>query len=178
MTVVLDPAEAPPAHLGGVPRRLRPLRPLLPWLRRVVTQAEMRAALWLEATAGAEDVVATNVHCMPMRARLCNARAFWVAGLSGRRTLVESWAYSDAAAAANGRGGRKYFFQPAPDPAVYEVNQRVFTQADPADVRRLRQEYAVRWLFADTRAGTVSPRLATVATIRYRNGPVTIYSLP
>jgi hypothetical protein len=146
-------------------------------MRRVVTAAEMRAALWLDANAGAEDLVATNVHCMPMNAKVCDARAFWVAGLGGRRTLVESWAYTDAAVAANGVDGRKYFYQPAPDAAVYELNQRVFRHGDPADVRRLRDEYGVRWLFADTRAGAVAPGLAAVATVRHTSGPATVYEL-
>jgi hypothetical protein len=145
--------------------------------RVAVTAPEMRAALWLDAHAGRDDLVATNVHCMPMKVTLCNARAFWVAALGGRRTLVESWAYSDSTVAANGVNGLKYFYQPAPDPEVFALNERVFQQADPADVARLRDEYGVRWLFADSRPGEVSPRLAELATIRHQRGPVTIYEL-
>jgi hypothetical protein len=146
-------------------------------MRRVVTAAEMRAALWLDANAGDDDVVATNVHCMPMNAKVCDSRAFWVAGLGGRRTLVESWAYTDAAVAANGTGGRKYFYQPAPGPAVYDLNERVFRYGDPADTARLRDEFGVRWLLADVRAGAVAPNLAAVATVRYTDGPATVYEL-
>ncbi|MEV6347060.1 hypothetical protein [Actinoplanes sp. NPDC051851] len=142
-----------------------------------VSTSEMRAAFWLDDTAGRDDVVATNVHCVRNAIKVCNSRAFWVAGLGGRRTLVESWAYTDQAVAANGTGGLKYFFQPAPDPAVFDLNQRVFTKAAPADVARLRDGYHVRWLFADARAGTVSPKLAAVARLRYRSGPVTVYEL-
>ncbi|GIF15238.1 hypothetical protein [Actinoplanes teichomyceticus] len=142
-----------------------------------VRAPEMAAALWLDANAGRDDVVATNVHCMPMRVKVCNARAFWVAGLGGRRTLVESWAYSDETVAANGRDGLKYFYQPAPEPGVYQLNERVFSRADPADVARLRDDYRVRWLFADTRAGAVSPRLADVARLRYQRGTVTVYEV-
>ncbi len=152
-----------------------PVKPPNP--RVVVRAAEMSAAFWLDEHAGRDDVVATNVHCMPMRVKVCNARAFWVAGLGGRRTLVESWAYSDRTVADNGKDGLKYFYQPAPKPGVYQLNQRVFTQADPADVSRLRDEYGVRWLFADTRAGAVSPALPAVADLRYSQGPVTVYEL-
>jgi hypothetical protein len=146
-------------------------------MRRVVTAAEMRAALWLDANAGRDDVVATNVHCMPMNAKVCDSRAFWVAGLGGRRALVESWAYTDGAVGANGVNGLKYFYQPAPDPAVHEFNERVFRLGDPADTARLRDDYGVRWLLADVRAGAVAPNLAAVATVRYTDGPATVYEL-
>ncbi|BCJ52661.1 hypothetical protein Asp14428_41360 [Actinoplanes sp. NBRC 14428] len=144
---------------------------------RVVTAAEMSAARWLDEHAAPDDVVATNVHCVPIdRTPPCDARAFWVAGLGGRRTLVESWAYSDATVAANGYEGRKYMFQPAPDPVRYENNQRVFTEAYPAGLSELRTA-GVRWLFADSRATAISPHLADAAPIRHVSGPVTIYEL-
>jgi hypothetical protein len=153
--------------------------PAQPPAARLLTQEEMRAALWLDAHAGDDDVVATNVHCVPMnRYKPCDARAFWVAGIGGRRTLVESWAYSDATVAANGVGGLKYVLQPPPDPRKYALNQRAFTTADPADLAHLRQAYGVRWLFADSRAGMVSPQLSRLASLRYSAGPVTIYELP
>ncbi|MFC3384179.1 hypothetical protein [Couchioplanes azureus] len=145
---------------------------------RMVTREEMRAALWVDEHAGDDDVVATNVHCVPVaRYQPCDARAFWVAGLGGRRTLVESWGYSDATVAANGAGGLKYVLQPPPDPHTYALNQRVFTTADPADLARLREAYGVRWLLADRRAGPVSPALDSLARPRYSSGPVTVYEL-
>jgi hypothetical protein len=144
----------------------------------VVTAGEMRAALWLDDHAGPDDVVATNVHCVPIDATAgCNARAFWVAGLGGRRTLVESWGYADQAVAAHGTGGLSYTYQPAPYPEVFALNERVFRTADPVDVARLRDEHGVRWLLADTRAGTVTPDLARVADVRHTGGTATVYEL-
>ncbi|GAA2596459.1 hypothetical protein GCM10010435_89580 [Winogradskya consettensis] len=158
------------AEFGPAPAAAAPARQL--------TRAEMRAALWLDENAGNDAVVATNVHCQPIgRAKPCDARAFWVAGLGGRRTLVESWGYSDATVAANGVNGIKYPLQPAPDPALFALNERVFTVADVADVRALREAYGVKWLFADSRAGTVSPQLAMQAKVAYTAGSVTIYEL-
>ncbi|GAA4943166.1 hypothetical protein GCM10025331_32340 [Actinoplanes utahensis] len=143
-----------------------------------VTEQEMRAALWLEENAGEEDLVATNVHCTPIKAREnCNARAFWVAGLGGRRTLVESWGYADQSVAANGRNGLYYANQPAPYPEVFALNERVFRTGAAADVAELRDRFGVRWLFADSRAGAVSPALAQVADVRHTQGTVTIYEL-
>jgi hypothetical protein len=145
---------------------------------RLVSRDEMAAALWLGRHSGRDDVIATNVHCLPPGPMPgCDARAFWVAGLTGRRALVESWGYTDQAVAANGVGGRKYFLQPAPYPERYAVNQRVFAEGDPADVAELRTRYHVRWLFADRRAGPVSPRLARSAVERHAAGPVTVYQL-
>ncbi|WP_433793165.1 hypothetical protein [Actinoplanes sp. CA-252034] len=143
-----------------------------------ITAAEMRAALWLDEHAGAEDLVATNVHCSPMGSPVrCDARGFWVAGLGGRRAFIESWGYADEAVAAHGRDGLTYTRQPAPDRGRFELNERVFRDGASADVARLRDEYGVRWLFADKRAGAVSPNLAVVAELRHSGGPVSVYEL-
>jgi hypothetical protein len=146
----------------------------------LITRAESAAALWLDRHAGPDDVVATNVHCLYLARRgSCDARAFWVAGLGGRRTLVESWGYTDEAVAANWVDGKRYFLQPAPHPDRYALNQRAFAQGDAAAVAELRDRYGVRWLLADSRAeGGVAPGLAQVATLRHAAGTVTIYELP
>ncbi|XVV13173.1 hypothetical protein ACQP2X_02110 [Actinoplanes sp. CA-131856] len=148
--------------------------------QRVIQPQEMQAAAWLDHHAGRYDLVATNVHCRPIAGTPeCDSRAFWVAGLGGRRTLVESWGYTDSAVAAEGVGGKRYMYQPAPDQAAFQLNQRVFAHGRPADVAEIHRRYKVRWLFGDDRAqGGVSGNLASVATLRYRSGPVSIYQLP
>ncbi|MCU7729740.1 hypothetical protein ODJ79_38990 [Actinoplanes sp. KI2] len=143
-----------------------------------VTRDEMAAAQWLDKHAGADDVLATNVHCQRSSPKgTCDARAFWVSALTGRRALVESWAYTDQAVAANGVNGLRYYNQPAPYPERYALNERVFAEGDPADVAALRTRYHVRWLFADSRVGPISPRLAQSAVLRHADGPVSIYEL-
>ncbi|MEV4346322.1 hypothetical protein AB0J83_17785 [Actinoplanes sp. NPDC049596] len=143
-----------------------------------ITDAEMRAALWLNDNAGQDDLVATNVHCFPIKSKnACNSRAFWIAGLGGRRTLIESWGYSDSAVAAHGVNGLPYSFQPAPDLAAFDLNERVFAQGAAADVQKLRDTYGVKWLFADTRAAPVAPALAQAADVRYRDGSATVYEI-
>ena len=146
--------------------------------RRILTAEELRAALWLEANAGPDDVVATNVHCQPIsRSKPCDARAFWVSGLGGHRTVVESWGYSDESVAADGRNGLKFPLQPAPDPVLKDRNDRLFTEPTEAELAAFQQDHGVRWLLADTRASLVSPQLARLATVRYRAGTVTVYEL-
>ncbi|GIE98375.1 hypothetical protein [Paractinoplanes rishiriensis] len=145
----------------------------------MITRDETAAALWLDRNAGRDDLVATNVHCMHLTWRsMCDARAFWVAGLSGQRMLVESWGYTDQAVAADGVNGKRYPQQPAPYPDRFALNQRVFAEGSAADVAELRDRYGVRWLFADSRAaGGVAPGLSRVATLRLTSGPVTVYEL-
>ncbi|MBQ1024012.1 hypothetical protein [Micromonospora sp. C95] len=144
-----------------------------------VTEPEMRAALWLHEHTDPDDLVATNVHCRPVRTTPnCDARAFWVTGLGGRRALVESWGYADDTVAAHGRDGHAYPRQPAPDPALFALNERVFTDPTPADLARLRDAHGVRWLLADANAGPVADELARLAPVRYTAGPVTIHELP
>ncbi|MCY1137523.1 hypothetical protein OWR29_05885 [Actinoplanes sp. Pm04-4] len=145
---------------------------------KLVLSGEMAAAQWLDQNAGRDDVVATNVHCIPIDwTQSCDSRAFWVAGLAGRRTVIESWGYTDEAVAADGVNGERYFKQPAPDTMRYLLNQRVFAHGQPEDVAELKRLYNVKWLFADDRAGR-SANLTEVATLRYSSGPVSVYELP
>ncbi|MEV6844330.1 hypothetical protein [Actinoplanes sp. NPDC051411] len=147
-------------------------------VRLSVTADEMRAALWLGDHSGKDDVIATNVHCqMGNQPAHCDARAFWVVGLTGRRALVESWGYTDQAVAADGTNGERYMFQPPPHPEQFALNDRVFAQGNAADVEQLRRQYHVKWLFADTRVGGVSPELARVCHLRYQSGPVSVFEL-
>ncbi|MFC8846678.1 MULTISPECIES: hypothetical protein [unclassified Micromonospora] len=156
-----------------------PPRPLTaaerPW---AITRDEARAALWLDTHAGPEDVVATNVHCRPVSTVAhCDARAFWVSGLGGRRALVESWGYTDEALAGHARDGFSYPRQPAPDPELFARNERLFTAPTAEELDRVRREDGVRWLLADSAAGPVSPELARLAEVGFVAGPVTVYRL-
>ncbi|MEU4552846.1 hypothetical protein [Micromonospora violae] len=143
-----------------------------------LTVDEMRAALWLDDNAADDDVVATNVHCRPVRTTPhCDARAFWVTGLGGHRAVVESWGYTDAVVAAHGVENLGYARQNFPDQALLALNDGVFSTPTQANLDRLRTEHGVRWLFADSRAGAVSAELAGLAQVRLVAGPVTVYEL-
>jgi hypothetical protein len=77
----------------------------------------------------------------------------------------------------HGVDGLPYFQQPAPDEERRRINDAAFSDPTPEGLAQLRDRYHAKWLFADTRAGTVSPLLATLATLRYRAGTVTVYEL-
>jgi hypothetical protein len=147
---------------------------------KLILSGELIAAKWLDEHAGRDDIVATNVHCQPLDwVSGCDARAFWVAGVGGRRTVIESWGYTDESVAQNGVNGLGYALQPAPDVLRYLLNQRVFTSGNADDLAQLKSLYGVKWLFADDRVtGGVSPRLNELAIPRFSSGPVTIYELP
>lgn len=147
---------------------------------KFIEPEEMLAAQWLAANTGRDDVVATNVHCTPIDwTSGCDARAFWVAGLGGRRTVIESWGYTDEAVALDGVNGERYMRQPAPDFERYMLNEKVFANGQETDIEKMKRLYDVKWLFADDRAaGIVSSNLARVAKVRFTSGPVTIYELP
>jgi hypothetical protein len=176
----LTPHHHPAAVAAPSPPANTPAKQAIPAsVSRVVTADEMRAALWLDGHANRDDLIATNVHCRLITAGgACDARAFWVSALTGRRALVESWGYTDQAVSADGANGLRYYLQPAPDQQVYALNQRVFTQPTAADLSTLRDVYHVKWLLADKRApGGVPAALDRMARMRYTSGPVTIYQL-
>ena len=144
-----------------------------------VTEKEMRAAQWLARHAPTGDVVATNVHCENVvTTAYCTSRSFWVSALSEHAIVLEGWAYQPAVMAEHGHNGLPYFQQPAPDQARLRVNDAAFTDATPAALAELRDKYHAKWLFADTRAGYVSPELARLAIERYRSGTAIVYELP
>ncbi|GAA1606117.1 MULTISPECIES: hypothetical protein [Kribbella] len=140
---------------------------------------EAEAALWLGQHSATYDVVATNTWCRPAGSLApgCDARGYLVSGIAGRRTLVEGWAYTNQAMAAQGDGGRRYTEQPSPWPDRVALTEQALT-APTADVlRRLRDEYGVRWLYADGRNGPIAPALDRLAVRRHSIGEVRIYDL-
>ena len=104
----------------------------------------------------------TNTWCRPAGKQTpgCDARGYIVSGIAGRRTLIEGWAYTNQAMAAQGVGGRRYTEQPSPWPDRVALTNQALAAPTPALLNRLRDEYSVRWLYADARRnGPVSPAL-------------------
>jgi hypothetical protein len=102
---------------------------------------------------------------------------FLATAFTGRPVLLGSWGYSNEALDRSGQGGVGAWFQPFWDRNLQADNDRVFTDPTPDSVRLLREKYGVRWLFADSRGGTVSPALGSYATLRHTEGTVSIYRL-
>lgn len=140
---------------------------------------EARAALWLAENSAPTDVVASNTYCRPAGPQLpgCDARGYIVSGIAGRRTLIEGWGYTQQAMSQQGVDGIRYTRQPSPWPDRVALTNQAISAPTPQVLRRLRDEYGVRWLFADRRDGPVSPELDRLATLRHNQDQIRIYEL-
>lgn len=76
-----------------------------------------------------------------------------------------------------GVNGRRYTNQPSPWPDRVQLTNEAIDSPTPEVLRRLREQYSVRWLYADLYDGPVSPRLAQLAHLRHREQHVHIYEL-
>ncbi|MEU8226436.1 hypothetical protein [Kribbella sp. NPDC048915] len=168
------------AFLQGVVRGDTERSPTYRAARWWVYPDETRAALWLTRHSDPNDVVVTNTWCRPAgkSAPGCDARGYLISGIAGRRTLIEGWAYTNQAMARQGVDGRRYTEQPSPWPDRVALANQALTAPTPEVLTRLRDEYHVRWLFADTRNGPISPALDHLATRSLTTGKVKVYELP
>jgi hypothetical protein len=143
-------------------------------MRGGATRAEADAARWLKENSKPGELVATNAHCIIKRGTICDSRHFWIAALSERPILVEGWSYSNRANKISIATGVNPSLLPYWDREQLAANDAVFNNPDPAAVDRLRR-YGVRWLYADNRAGQVSPSLKQYAQLRHATTDASVY---
>jgi hypothetical protein len=108
------------------------------------------AARWLRDNSDADDLVATNRHCVAVAADPCDSRRFVVAGATERQVLVEGWAYTptwDRSPTVDGHPAYKPFW----DPELLATNDRAFSAPSPERFDGLRA-LGVDWLFVDKTA--------------------------
>lgn len=143
-----------------------------------VNADEMAAARWVAANTHHDDVLATNVHCRDVvTTENCDGRAFWVAGLTQRQLLLGSWPFTNLGRSTHRSDGLKYVFQPYPDRELFELNETAF-KAPNAQVMADLGRLGVDHLFADSRAGHVSPALSQWCEVTYSNDTVTVCRIP
>ncbi|WP_433053291.1 hypothetical protein [Dactylosporangium sp. CS-033363] len=144
---------------------------------RYVSAGTLEAGRWLRDHSSADDLVATNAHCLTYQGR-CSNLHFSMTAYSERRMLVEGWGFTttahDRAAATGDWVGAVPYWKPE----VLAANDAVFADPSAANVDILRNRYRVRWLFVDETQSSVSPRLATFAKFRFRAGVCVVYELP
>jgi hypothetical protein len=147
--------------------------------RLPIDKGGIQAARWLRAHSAPDELVATNAHCRwPGTTADCDHRNFWIAGYTERRVLVEGWAYiapetvgvpsTELTNSANA---------PFWDPARLRDNDRAFTEPSTSTLRRLDEDYGVRWLFADSRFPVRTKALADLARLRFTAGKYRVYEL-
>jgi hypothetical protein len=153
-----------------------PLQPL-PGKPNSHILAESEAAHWVANNTPVGDQLATNSHCLGPTRPHCDARSFWLSGFGGRRVLLGGYGVSPAALSQSRVDGYPAWRQPYHDQDLYRLNDGAFEAPDATSLRRLYDQYDVRWLVSDRYAGPVSPLLDRLAELRYANEWVRIYKL-
>ncbi|MFB9183583.1 hypothetical protein ACFFX1_36100 [Dactylosporangium sucinum] len=143
---------------------------------QIVGEGTLEAGRWLRDHSDADDLVATNAHCLMWEGK-CSDLHFSMTAYSERRMLVEGWGFSTTAHEEAARLGEWVGYIPYWRPEILADNDAVFKDPTAENVATLRDRYGVRWLFVDESQGGVSPKLGTFATERYRSGPCVVYQL-
>lgn len=144
---------------------------------RHLSVAEVAGARWLAGHSPLSATTATNVYCLPVRTRRhCDARAFWVQGLSERSSYLGAWAYEDQNEDNLLHQKQSDYIRSFWNVKRLALNNAAFADPNPAVLTQL-YDYGVRWLYADSAASRVSPLLGRYATLRWHSGTVWIYQL-
>lgn len=142
-----------------------------------IPEGAFTAGRWLRAHSAVDDLIATNVHCRMGYENPCDSRAFWATALSERRALVEGWAYT-VTNMDSWRPGEVVETRPFWDRDRLQANDAVFLAPSAQAVRRLRDDYGVRWLFVDERRMSPGANLGPFADLQLRAGDYAVYRLP
>ncbi|NEA35657.1 hypothetical protein G3I17_29000 [Streptomyces sp. SID13031] len=140
------------------------------------TEAEADAARWLKENAPGDDLIATNAHCIAMQGDTCDSRHFWIAALSERQVLIEGWVRTNRSSRISATTGTDPSTVPYWNKDQLAANDATFTSPSEAVIDRLRK-LGVRWLYADNRAGEVSPQLKQFVRLRHATLDATIYEI-
>jgi hypothetical protein len=143
-----------------------------------VSAEQAEAALWLQENSASTAVVATNFFCLPMGqdSRRCVRNSMWLSAITGRRTVLSDWTYSEASFARYDATTR-IWRMPSPRPERLQLSIRAVERPTPRVLGRLRKDYGARWIFADRRATRISPKLKRLASLRYESQNIRIYRL-
>lgn len=160
---------------GDVPVA-RPFGEVLPVAPQDVPEGAVTVARWLRAHSGTDDLVATNVYCRWGYEDPCDSRQFWAAALSERRVLVEGWTYTSANM-GRWRPGLLPEYLPFSDGERLRANDEAFRAPSASAMRRLREEYGVRWLLVDERRLDPGSKIGDFAEPRFRSGDYALYRL-
>lgn len=164
-------------QLSAKPPRMNPL-PRVGVSYPYISTEQQKAAIWLRDHSATTSVVATNSFCWPMGHDRphCLVNSMWLSGLSGRRTVLSDWTYSQATMAAyDGSVGLNRMSTPWPERKSLSVHA---VKAPTRKVLgRLRHDYGARWIFADDRSTPISPKLKKLASLRYQSDHIEIYRL-
>ncbi|MFK4083881.1 hypothetical protein ACI2LF_07230 [Kribbella sp. NPDC020789] len=133
----------------------------------------IEAARFIRRNSGANDRIATNVHCHRPSTTRCLAGSYWIAGYAERRVLVQGWAYRTRVDDSYpGKPQSNYW-----DEEKLRLNDEVFTNPTRELLEKLRTQYGVQWLLLDDRITQPPKMLERLTDLRFQLGNVRVYQL-
>jgi hypothetical protein len=155
----------------------------LPWERPALPAAEDTAVgrdgvavmRWLRSQTGQDDLLATNGHTLTPASDL--QLAFWLAGYTERRVLVESWGYTIPYARIMADTGLGFDEVPFWDQELLRLNDRAFTDPTTSGLEELHREHGVSWLVLDRRFPSDPEAVSRLLQPAYSRGDYVVYDL-
>jgi hypothetical protein len=141
------------------------------------------AGRWLRDHSNANDLVATNAHCVihgtdyASSLALCDNRHFFFSAYSERRFLIEGWGFTNTTHEQSQASGAGIAYAGYWDLDRLNDNDLAFSQPTAQNVDRLRDKYGVKWLWVDLSQYDPGPALGNYATLRYHVGDCLIYEI-
>ncbi|WP_405063705.1 hypothetical protein OG474_19210 [Kribbella sp. NBC_01505] len=133
----------------------------------------IEAARFIRRNSGANDRIATNVHCHKPSNTRCLAGSYWIAGYAERRVLVQGWAFRTRVDDSYpGKPQSNYW-----DEEKLRVNDEVFANPTRELLETLRTKYGVQWLLLDDRVTQPPKNLDRLTDLRFELGNVRVYQL-
>lgn len=143
-----------------------------------LSSEEAEALYWLAANSDPDDVIAANAWCRPLSASFtdppCSNTGFWVTGLTGRRAVLDGYAYTTDALEAHMTNGLTFRNVPLFDERVDAVTALI-SEASPQALADLRRDYDLRWIVAMKRSGMTPVDLDELAELVFDNDGASIY---
>ena len=152
--------------------------PARPSREQLIPSGGINAARWLRAHSRPDDLVATNAHCTYDISARCDRRNFWMSGYAERRMLVEGWAYvAPETVGAPSTALTNSPVAPFWNSSRLRDNDAAFRDPSPTNLRRLRDEYHVRWLLVDRHYPVDVALLRANADVVHRSGQMLVVRL-
>ncbi|WP_344237303.1 hypothetical protein [Kribbella hippodromi] len=133
----------------------------------------IEAARFIRRNSGADDRIATNVHCHQARSSHCTTGSYWIAGYAERRVLVQGWSFQTRADDMYPAGVQGPYW----NQDQLSLNDEVFTNPTRQLIETLRTTYGVQWLLLDDRVSTPPKNLDKLTDLRFQQGTVRVYQL-
>jgi len=132
-----------------------------------VPQDGATAARWVRNNSQADEIVATNRHCITgsFADSDCVPRHFWVSALTERDILLEGWSFVSPV----GDG-------PFWDQDFLTENDRAFMEPSEQAVEWLRRQ-GVQWMLVDRTLAPGSAELSRYVQLRFTDGDFAVYDL-